>query len=325
VLQVLTGTDIDAGTDDWTAVEHFADSRPDDRHFHIDAAAGEVQFGPAVREGDGTLRQYGAIPPKGASLRLAVYRTGGGVSGNVGTGQIRVLKTSVPYVARVENRSPAIGGARGEDIADAKLRGPLVLRSRGRAVTAEDFEELTRQVAPEIARVQCFPDAGGVRVLVVPYVDGDDVGRIRREHLNPLPESLGRITAYLDERRLIGTRLVVEPPAYRWLTAVISVRARPRHQAEEVRAQVLRAVYGLFDPLRGGPEENGWPLGRAVQPHAVNATLARIPGVDMSEEIMVQLFPADPGTGQRGPAVPRIQLAPGELVYSYEHQVQVRR
>ena len=86
--------------------------------------------------------------------------------GNIATGQVRVLKTSVPYVARVENRTPAVGGARAEDIEDAKLRGPLVLRSRGRAVTAEDYVELTKQVAPEIARVHCLGvDGGGVRAL----------------------------------------------------------------------------------------------------------------------------------------------------------------
>ena len=41
---------------------------------------------------------------RAAHLRLSVYRTGGGERGNVSVGQIRVLKTSVPYVARVENR-----------------------------------------------------------------------------------------------------------------------------------------------------------------------------------------------------------------------------
>ncbi|MEO5832701.1 MAG: putative baseplate assembly protein [Nakamurella sp.] len=321
VLQAVS----DEGVTEWTSVEHFAQSGPTDRHFHVNASDGEVQFGPAIREGDGSLRQYGALPPKGAHLQLEVYRTGGGVSGNVGAGQVRVLKTSVPYVSRVENRSAASGGARGEDIEDAKLRGPLVLRSRGRAVTAEDFEELTQQVAPEIARVECLPDNGGVRVLVVPYSAGDDLGRIRREELDPLPESLERIGNYLDERRLIGSRLVIEPPRYRWLTAVVSVRARPRYQADEVRRHVLRAVHELFDPLRGGPEGNGWPLGRAVQPHEINAVLARIAGVDMSEEITVRLFPADPATGQRGAAVPRLPLDPDEIVFSHEHQVQVRR
>ena len=266
------------------------------------------------------------MPPKGAHLRLTVYRTGGGVRGNVATGQVRVLKTSVPYVARVENRTPAVGGARAEDIEDAKLRGPLVLRSRGRAVTAEDFVELTKQVAPEIARVHCVgADGGGVRVLVVPYVAGDDVGRIRREDLIPLAESLDRISAYLDERRLVGTRMVIEPPEYQWITAVISVRARARFRAEDVRKEVLSAVYRLFDPLHGGPEGTGWPLGRSVQAHEVNAALARIPGVDMAEEISVQLFPADPATGRRGSAAQRLPLAPTALVFSYEHQVRVRQ
>jgi predicted phage baseplate assembly protein len=321
VLQVIDET----GATDWTAVEHFAESTEDENCFHVDAFAGEVQFGPAVRQGDGALRQYGAVPPKGAHLRLTVYRTGGGVSGNVATGQVRVLKTSVPYVARVENRTPAVGGARAEDIEDAKLRGPLVLRSRGRAVTAEDFVELTKQVAPEIARVHCVgADGGGVRVLVVPYVAGDDVGRIRREDLIPLRESLDRIGAYLDERRLVGTRMVIEPPEYQWITAVISVRARARFRAEDVRKQVLSAVYRLFDPLQGGPEGTGWPLGRSVQAHEVNAALARIPGVDMAEEISVQLFPADPATGKRGSAAQRLPLAPTALVFSYEHQVRVR-
>ena len=321
-LQVID----DTGVSDWVPVEHFAESGTDDAVFHLDSFAGEVHLGPAVREGDGSLRQYGAVPPKGSHLRLSVYRTGGGVTGNVATGQVRVLKTSVPYLSRVENRTPAVGGARAEDIEDAKLRGPLVLRSRGRAVTAEDFVELTKQVAPEIARVHCLgSDAGGVRVLVVPYVAGDSVGRIRRDDLVPLPESLSRISAYLDERRLVGTRMVIEPPEYQWLTAVVSVRARPRYRAEEVRQDVLRAIYRLFDPLEGGPEGTGWPFGRSVQAHEVNAALARIPGVDMAEEVSVQLFPADPATGRRGSAVQRLPLPPTSLVFSYEHQVRVRQ
>lgn len=321
VLQVID----DDGVTEWAPVEHFAEADPDEKCFHIDAFAGEVQFGPAVRQGDGTLRQYGAVPPKGAYLRLSVYRTGGGVRGNISTGQVRVLKTSVPYVARVENRTPAVGGARAEDIEDAKLRGPLVLRSRGRAVTAEDYVELTKQVAPEIARVHCIGvDGGGVRVLVVPFVATDDVGRIRHDDLTPLPESLTRIAGYLDERRLVGTRLVIEPPEYQGVTAVISVRARARYRPEDVRKQVLTAVYRLFDPLHGGPEGNGWPLGRAVQAHEVNAALARIPGVDMAEEVNVQLFPADASSGRRGSSAQRIPLAPTALVFSYEHQVRVR-
>ncbi len=114
-----------------------------------------MQFGPAVRQPDGRLRQYGGIPPKGSTLRMSAYRIGGGSGGNIARGQVRVLKTSVPYIARVENRDAASGGVEGESVENAKLRGPLELRASGRAVTAEDFEELARTAAPDAARVRC--------------------------------------------------------------------------------------------------------------------------------------------------------------------------
>jgi predicted phage baseplate assembly protein len=318
------------GVETWSPVPHFADAVADDRCFRIDAFAGEVQFGPAVRTADGGLRHYGAVPPSGASIVLTSYRTGGGRRGNVARGQVRVLKTSVPYVARVENRAPAIGGADAETLAEAKVRGPMLLRSRGRAVTAEDFEELAREVAPDAARVHCVTaddpaDAGGVRVLVVPHVAGDEVGRIRREDLIPPEGTLERITTALDDRRLVGTRLLVAPPAYVGLTAVVDVSARARFDRDEVKQDVLRALYDLFHPLTGGPDGTGWPFGRSVQSHEVHAALARIAGVDMAQEISVALFPADAATGRRSEPVQRLDLPATALVFSYEHQVRVRR
>jgi predicted phage baseplate assembly protein len=312
----------------WTEVPHFAMSGSTDLHFRIDSYSGEVQFGPAVRSFDGGLESYGAVPPMGATLRVDAYRTGGGQAGNVARGQVRVLKTSIPYVSRVENRAPAVGGAEAESLADAKARGPLLLRSRGRAVTAEDFEELARDVAPDAARVHCVAEPGaetGVRVLVVPHVASDDLGRIAREDLDPPWPTLERISNSLDARRLVGTRLLVQPPDYVWLTAVVSVSARPRFEPGEVRTEVLRALYRLYHPLFGGPDQKGWPFGRSVQAHEVHAALARIPGVDMAREVQVALFPAEAETGRRGSPVERLDLPETALVFSFEHQVRVTR
>jgi predicted phage baseplate assembly protein len=205
----------------------------------------------------------------------------------------------------------------------------MLLRSRGRAVTVEDFEELAREVAPDAARVHCVPatdaaDAGGIRVLVVPHISGDSVGRIRRDDLIPPEGTLERITQTLDERRLVGTRLLVAPPEYVGLTAVVDVSARSRFDPDEVKEGVLTALYGLLHPLTGGPDGTGWPFGRSVQSHEVHAALARIPGVDMAQEISVALFPADPATGRRSAPVQRLDLPATALVFSYEHQVRVR-
>lgn len=136
------------GWQEWQVVPDFAASGPHDRHLTLNAATGEIAFGPSVRQPDGEVRQFGAVPPKGAVLRAARYRTGGGRSGNVARGAIQVLRSSIPYVARVENREAARGGVDGETVQEAKVRAPIALRAQERAVTARDYEELARRAAP---------------------------------------------------------------------------------------------------------------------------------------------------------------------------------
>src|SRR5436305_1593846 len=138
------------GWQEWTQAQDFVDSQPDDHHFVLDAVAGEVQLGPGVREPDGALRNYGAVPPKGARLRLRSYLIGGGGQGNVARNTISVLKSSIPYVSKVQNRRAAEGGVDGEDIDNAKVPGPSVLRTRDPAVTMEDYEHLAREGATDV-------------------------------------------------------------------------------------------------------------------------------------------------------------------------------
>jgi len=321
----------------WVPVRDFAHSGPGDRHYRLDPVAGEVQFGPEVRRADGELWNYGAVPPLGARLEMSAYRVGGGRRGNVARGVVRVLKSSVPYVTQVENRHPAAGGVDGETMDNAKLRGPLELRASGRAVTADDFEVLARDVAPDAARVACLPATsngaaaagtaalpGAVRLLVVPRVVTDDLGRIAFDDLRTPPrELLRRISDHLDRRRLVGTRLVVEPPFYQGVTAVARVTAGPDVRTETVQDAALRALYAYLSPQDGGSDGKGWPFGRAVRGFDLSAVLARVPGVAEVEE--VRLFTADPATGDRGNApVSRIDIPPGALVFSYQHHVRVQ-
>lgn len=323
VLEVTAGVD---GWEEWTEVDDFAESGPEDRHFILDAVNGEIILGPAVRESNGSLRQYGAIPPKGSVLRLRTYRTGGGRRGNVARGGITVLKSTIPYIARVENRHRAAGGVDAEDIENAKMRGPILMRTRNRAVTREDYEQLAEEAAPESARIRCVAagdgaDAGSIRILVVPDADDDEVGRLRFEQMIPEDTTLERISRALDERRVIGARVMVEPPVYQGVTVVARIRARPRTSVERLESGALEALYRYFHPVTGGPDKHGWPFGRPVQVGEVYSVLQRLPGVELVED--ARLFAADPVTGQRGKAVQRIDIGPHALVFSFEHQVMV--
>lgn len=315
------------GWQDWEVVPHFAASRPGDRHVTLDAATGEIAFGPAVREPDGTLRQYGAVAPKGAVVRAHRYRTGGGRGGNVARGAVQVLRTSIPYVAEVVNREAARGGVDGETVEEAKLRAPITLRAQDRAVTLRDYEELARRAAPETARITCLEGEEGrhgayaVRVLVVPQAVPDPGGRLRFEQLVPGDALLGRITRHLDERRLIGTRLAVGPPYYQGVTVVATVHAFRGVDTDRVRRQAHDALYRHLDPLTGGADGQGWPFGRPVQTGEVFAVLQRVPGVELVDQVV--LHPADPLTGKRGDPTDRIDLERPSLVFSFDHRVRV--
>ncbi|MFC4854565.1 putative baseplate assembly protein [Actinophytocola glycyrrhizae] len=324
VLEVAT----DDGWQEWTAVENFAASGPEDRHFVLDAVGGEVEFGPATRLDDGSLRRHGAVPARGTRVRMRSYYHGGGVRGNVARFAVDTLKASIPFVSGVTNLHPAAGGVDGETLDEAKARGPIMLRTRSRAVTAEDYEAIAREAAPEVARIHCVTageddvPTGSVKVLVVPAA-AHRGGELAFADLVPGEATLARIADRLEEVRLVGTRVLVEPPRYRGITVVARLVARTRLDPEEIRTRALSALYGYLNPLTGGPDGTGWPFGRRVTHGEVFALLQSVRGVDVAED--VRLYGANPVTGERGNESTRLQVGPGGLVFSYDHQVRVEK
>ena len=147
-----------------------------------------------VLDRDGRTRQHGAIPPVDAQIYVTGYRYGGGRRGNVGAGRLTVLRTSIPFVATVTNLAPA--HRRGGRRDGGERQGPRPAArcaAADRAVTAEDFERLTLDAAPSVARARCLPPEPGepVRVLVVPRVDVP-AGRPDPARPRPVPVPGGR-------------------------------------------------------------------------------------------------------------------------------------
>lgn len=307
----------------WTVVPDFSGSGPTSRHVVLDRSTGELSTGPAVRLEDGSVRHYGAVPQRGAEVCIDGYRTGGGAKGNVAAGTVTVLRTSIPYVARVYNRAPATGGVDGETVAEARVRGPLELRRGARVVTAEDYVALTRQVAPEFARVHAVAvpqEPGAVRVLVVPAAVTRQ-GRLVLRDLQ-LPEAAReRVTVALEAARVVGTRVNVEPPSYVGIRVEATVRAGADVDPDAVVRNTTRALDEYLNPLRGGPDGEGWPFGRPVQAGEVHGVLSHVVGVDVVEEVLLRR--ASPVDDSVSEPQERIELAPTHLVLSVGHVVTV--
>ncbi|MCC5666867.1 putative baseplate assembly protein [Nostoc sp. CHAB 5784] len=297
----------------WHEVMDFANSGPQDHHYIIDSRTGIVQFGPLIREpsqiqqqtllrarfqmtepaererlfnsgiGEEIVnsleRQYGAVPPRSSSISMVAYRVGGGVKGNVQVGSIRVLKNSVPYVARVVNYKPGRNGKNAESLEEAAIRVPAMLRTRDRAVTPEDFEALAIKASSgAIARARCLPaktssEAGIVRLLLLPQANTDGIARtqgMEPEQFALSPQLTEQIFAYLNERRLLGVQVRLQAPEYVGVAVQTEVALEPEYSNSRAQQQILSklqvALYRFLNPLTGGPEGKGWPFGRPVYP-----------------------------------------------------------
>jgi predicted phage baseplate assembly protein len=315
----------------WTEVQDFGASRAPDAHFVLDEATGVVELGPRIRSPQGEEHQYGRVPPMGRHVRFSTYRSGGGGLGNVGARTLIVLQSSIPYVASVVNHTPAIGGTDAEDIEHAKWRAPQVLRSRERAVTPEDFELLARQATPAIARARCIAvrdgrggaeesTPGRVRLQLVPAMPSGD-GPLAPERTEVTPRIRDEVQAYLDDRRLLGSELVLENAAYTWVSAIARVRPKPRANRARLTARAAEAIYRYIHPTTGGPDYLGWPFGRELFSGEIYSILQAIDGVDFVEEVVVHQV--DPTTRQFGPPLTRIAPLNNGLLCSYEHRVRV--
>lgn len=316
------------GWQEWSQVDDFAMSGADDRHFVIDEINGEIVFGPALREPDGTIRQAGAVPVKGGAVRLPQYRSGGGATGNVARNTVTQMRSQVPFVATCSNRTAALGGRDGESLESAKQRGPVFLRTRHRAVTRDDYEHLAQAAHPRVARAHCLAagedgtEAGSVRVHIVPQAEEDDKGEIEFGDLLPNEDVLETVAAYLDERRTIGARVKVESARYSALSVVTLLRAKPRYDSKKVERDALVALYSYFHPIRGGSDGQGWDFGRSVSQGEAYSILASVPGVEAVEQ--VRIYPASPIEGTREAEVQTLTVEPNALVFSWGHQVNVR-
>lgn len=314
----------------WTEVSDFANSGPNDYHYTLDSRTGTIQFGPLIREPaqirqqtqermgyrdlrarNNTLtpvghseeleRQYGAVPQRGATLRITRYRTGGGRKGNVQRGTITIPKSAIPYVSRVTNHIPARNGADAESLEDAVIRVPALLRTRDRAVTPEDFETLTFQGGRgAVARVRCLSpqetrEAGTVKLLVVPNANTDAIAAgvgIHPDQLSLTPLLQEQLLNYLDQRRLLGVQVRCLEPDYVGVSVQTEVALEPEYNhpraKEEILSQLRISLYRFLNPLTGGIEGKGWPFGRPLYPSDIVTLFQRTPGVRYLG--VVQLF-----------------------------------
>lgn len=247
-VQIFVYEDIN-NPDEWQLVEslYTVDSGTGAFSVYVNAnGETEVVFG---------TRLNGRIPPTGVKI-VAQYSTSSGESGNIPSDLIDSFKTAVSSDISIQSSTQASGGADSESVASIKTSIQSVSRAQDRAVTLNDFADLTLS-SPGVVKSASSYDAGTATVTVypVPYVS---------DYLNyslyaiPVESTMQtEVEELLQEKAMVGvtvdsaTSIVVDR-----VDITATVKVDDRYVAPWVEADVRRALDELFafDALDLGQE-----------------------------------------------------------------------
>jgi hypothetical protein len=275
----------------WHEMPNFESSGPRDRHYILNRESGEVRFGDGVS---------GLVPPALTSgIRMMSYSTGGGVAGNRPARSIVQLRTAISYVERVTNFAVADGGADVETVATVLDRVPRELRHGGRAVTAEDFEDLARLASAEVVRAKCLPlrdlekdpegekrYPGVISLIVAPrWADGMVKPKA------PSAEVFARVREFLDARRLRSVKLVLAAPDYIRVNLKAEITVGDVDASSQVELAVTLALGRFLHPFSGF-EGNGWAFGRLPSKSNLYTLIENVPGVEHVRSLEIEAVAA---------------------------------
>lgn len=319
----------------WQQVPDFYASGPNDRHYVVDYQTGEIRFGNG---------QAGMIPSRGRNnIRLVRYQIGGGRRGNRPAETIVELKTTIPYLDGVSNWEAAKGGSDQESLERVKERAPLQIRHRDRAVTAQDFEDLTYEASTEVARVKVItpemmipnfnplleelwiepqgssPDRQPIAGNEIRLLQHDLwAGRVQViivphgtvHQPTPTLALLNRVEAFLQSRFVPTLKLRVTGPKWQEIRVITELVPLSVANADGVRLAAEQQIQRFLHPLSGGSQGMGWNFGRIPHLSDLYAVLEAVPGVNYVRALEIQ------------PA--RFAIDQQTLIYSGRHSITLK-
>jgi hypothetical protein len=305
----------------WYEVDDFNSSGPDDSHYIFEPMRGEITFGNGLN---------GRIPPANDlispifTIRVS-YKTTLGQNGNVPEGQKWIInKTGFKNILG-ENFKQATGGMDTESIEHAKSRAKKDFRAIYRAITSEDYEQLSLSTPGlRVARAKAIPNhdpeypeiniPDSITVVIVPYT--------REDETTPVPGKgfLQTVSSFLETRRLITTNLHVIGPEYVTISVSCRVRLMKKSSPAEVIKRIQNELNKFLDPLKGGQDGKGWPFGRPVYPSEVYQIIDNLEGIDYASNVILS---AESDNGHYKKVGDSVEISPIALVVSGEHKIEI--
>ncbi|WP_269849717.1 baseplate J/gp47 family protein [Methanosarcina horonobensis] len=264
---------------------------------------------------------------------------GNGEEGNLKAGCIWKIEGAEHL--EIINYMPAAGGRKTQTIDEAVEDFLRDFKIPYTAVTTSDYEYIALN-APglRVAKAKAVPNyrplrsqqaksrgteptkseysKGSVTVIVIPYTPLE----ILRSPPTPSEGFIQAVCRHLDRHRLLGTEIHVISPDYVKVTVNVTVVPQEGNLDDSlVREGVLSALNRYIHPVKGGLDEQGWPIGRDVYLSELYELMETVAGVKCIIRLSVSGEP-DAYPDSYGNLVLGSKFS---SIYSGEHNVEIAR
>ena len=273
----------------WTQVQHLLDYGPNDLVFTTYLNEDDTV---TVTFGDGIS---GVIPTLYSEIRTK-YTVGGGSIGNISTDVVNTISyvpglseaqtTALQADLTVNNTSVGIGGSDPETTEEIRAIAPLTLRANNRAVTLQDYADLSLAVSGVGKANATSSIWTSVTIYIAPNRSTTDTDQA------PGLDELGAPTAeydrlktnvetYLEDKVLIGTSITVQPPTYIDLGISVTYTKLAQYTTDEIERAIKAKILSEFG-------YSGMNFGDTIYPQDIEFVLAQVPGVKVAQVTLLQ-------------------------------------
>jgi len=272
----------------WKQVQHLIDYGPSDTVFTIYTDENDIV---SINFGDGVS---GLIPTLYSEIR-AKYTIGGGVIANIPTNVLNNIvyvpglsdsqTTALQGSITVTNTAVGLGGTDPASIDQIRGVAPLSLRANNRAVTKQDYADLSFRAAVQGSSV-AKANAAGVWPSVTLYIaparsatdtdvapgldgTGTDLNGSPTIEFTTLASD---VTTYLNDKILMGTTVSIQPPTYVDVVIAIQYTKLTQYTNAEVELALKTQLLTEFG-------YNNIFFEQTITPQNIEYQLSRVPGV----------------------------------------------
>lgn len=219
----------------WNLVDTLGRSGPDDNDYIVEITADRKAV---IKFGDGI---NGKIPNAGMELLVSYYMTQGEL-GNVNaltidqTDYVFDLPSMQAKSYKIRNINNAVGGTDYESIERIRRSAPLSLRTLDRAVTRQDYIDIT-MLAPGVDKATVHFDCGKYVEL---YISPNSGGIASSILLQSTKE-------YINSRKMITTEVDVKPAGETYIVLDIEVWAKFRMDTIQTKEDIIQELLSKYD------------------------------------------------------------------------------